>query len=46
MDDNQLNDVMEVVKNIDLNKQVFENDNELELDTKDVLSQVADPDVV
>ncbi|GJV61274.1 hypothetical protein Tco_1467374 [Tanacetum coccineum] len=32
-----------MVKNIDLNKQVFENDNELESDTEDVLLEVADP---
>ncbi|GKD43711.1 hypothetical protein Tco_1268356, partial [Tanacetum coccineum] len=37
---------MEVVKQIDLNKQVVESDNELETDTEDVLLEVADPDAV
>ncbi|GJT28737.1 hypothetical protein Tco_0909012 [Tanacetum coccineum] len=37
---------MEVVKQIDLNKQVVESDNELESDTEDVLPEVVDPDAV
>ncbi|GJR64939.1 hypothetical protein Tco_0011004 [Tanacetum coccineum] len=40
MDENQLNDIMKVVKHIDLNKQVVESDNELESDTEDVLDVV------
>ncbi|GJT62511.1 hypothetical protein Tco_1006044 [Tanacetum coccineum] len=35
---------MEVVKQIDLNKQVVESDNELKSDTEDVLPEVVDPD--
>ncbi|GJU90548.1 FAR1-related sequence 5-like protein [Tanacetum coccineum] len=46
MDADKLNDVMEVVKNIDPNKQFFEYDNELESNTEDVLPQVADPDAL
>ncbi|GJU52670.1 hypothetical protein Tco_1226384 [Tanacetum coccineum] len=46
MVENELDDVMEVVKEIDLNKQVFEDDNEYESDTKDVLPQVVDQNVV
>ncbi|GKB53823.1 FAR1-related sequence 5-like protein [Tanacetum coccineum] len=46
MDENKLNDIMKVVKHIDLNKQVVESDNELESDTGDVLPEVADSDVV
>ncbi|GJZ41178.1 hypothetical protein Tco_0588064 [Tanacetum coccineum] len=46
MDENQLNDVMKVVKQVDLNKQVVEYDNELESDTEDVLPEVEDPDAV
>ncbi|GKA74860.1 hypothetical protein Tco_0781238 [Tanacetum coccineum] len=37
---------MEVVKQIDLNKQVVESDNELESDTEDVLLEVADPNAI
>ncbi|GJX26636.1 hypothetical protein Tco_0232932 [Tanacetum coccineum] len=38
-----LNDVMDVVKQTDLNKEVFEDDNELDSDTEDVLAEVEDP---
>ncbi|GKA76195.1 hypothetical protein Tco_0782656 [Tanacetum coccineum] len=41
-----LDDVMEVVKQIDLNKEVIKSDNEFESDTEDVLPKVADPIVV
>ncbi|GJU10847.1 hypothetical protein Tco_1133243 [Tanacetum coccineum] len=41
-----LNDVMKVVKQVDLNKHVVESDNELESDIEDVLLKVEDPDVV
>ncbi|GKE54660.1 hypothetical protein Tco_1489816, partial [Tanacetum coccineum] len=37
---------MEVVKQIDLNKEVIKSDNEFESDTEDVLPKVADPIVV
>ncbi|GJW65298.1 hypothetical protein Tco_0117182 [Tanacetum coccineum] len=46
MDANQLDDVMKVVKQIDLNKQVIESDNEFESDTKDVLPEITDSDAV
>ncbi|GJV76827.1 FAR1-related sequence 5-like protein [Tanacetum coccineum] len=46
MEADELNDVMGVVKNIDMNKQFFEYDNELESDTEDVLPQVADSDAL
>ncbi|GJR49576.1 hypothetical protein Tco_1400097 [Tanacetum coccineum] len=46
MDENQLNDVMEVVKQTDLNKQVVEYEDDLESDTKDVLTEVADPHAI
>ncbi|GKC46158.1 hypothetical protein Tco_1063880, partial [Tanacetum coccineum] len=46
MNENQLNNSMEVVENIDMNKQVFEKDNELESDTEDVLHEFANPNVV
>ncbi|GJZ16610.1 FAR1-related sequence 5-like protein [Tanacetum coccineum] len=46
MNENQLNNFMEAVENMDLNKQVFEKDNELELDTEDVLQEFANPNAV
>ncbi|GJS34034.1 hypothetical protein Tco_0532416 [Tanacetum coccineum] len=42
MIENQLVDVMEVVKEINLNKQVFEDNNEFESDIEDVLLESAD----
>ncbi|GKB79210.1 regulation of nuclear pre-mRNA domain-containing protein 1B [Tanacetum coccineum] len=41
-----LNNFMEAVENMDLNKQVFEKDNELESDTEDVLQEFANPNAV
>ncbi|GJT20631.1 putative reverse transcriptase domain-containing protein [Tanacetum coccineum] len=46
MKENQLNNFMEAVENMDLNKQVFEKDNELESDTEDVLQEFANPNDV
>ncbi|GKE61808.1 hypothetical protein Tco_1512175 [Tanacetum coccineum] len=46
MIENQLVDVMEVVKEIDLNKQVFEDNNEFESDIEDVLPEFADLNAV
>nr|GEV21551.1 hypothetical protein [Tanacetum cinerariifolium] len=46
MDENQLDDVMEVVKQIDLNKQVIESDNEFESDLEDVLPEITYLDAV
>ncbi|GKA78262.1 FAR1-related sequence 5-like protein [Tanacetum coccineum] len=46
MNENQLNNSMEAVENMDMNKQVFEKDNELESDTKDVLHKFANPNAV
>nr|GEV39136.1 hypothetical protein [Tanacetum cinerariifolium] len=46
MDENKLNDVMKVIKQVDLNTQVVESDNELESDTEDVLPEVEDPNSV
>ncbi|GKE24230.1 hypothetical protein Tco_1435742 [Tanacetum coccineum] len=46
MDENHLIDVIEVSKQIDLNKLVIEQENELELDGDDNLPEVADPDNV
>ncbi|GJS45680.1 FAR1-related sequence 5-like protein [Tanacetum coccineum] len=37
---------MEAVENMDMNKQVFEKDNELESDTEDVLHEFANPNAV
>ncbi|GJW03430.1 hypothetical protein Tco_1562286 [Tanacetum coccineum] len=46
MEENQINDVMEVVKEIDLNKQVVGYNNELESDIEDILPEITDPDAV
>ncbi|GKD22179.1 hypothetical protein Tco_1223882, partial [Tanacetum coccineum] len=46
MNENQLNNSMEAVENMDMNKQVFEKDNELESDTKDVLHEFGNPNAV
>ncbi|GKC86186.1 hypothetical protein Tco_1141903, partial [Tanacetum coccineum] len=46
MNENQLNNFMEAVENMDMNKQVFEKDNELESDTEDVLQEFANPNAV
>ncbi|GJY52001.1 hypothetical protein Tco_0484560 [Tanacetum coccineum] len=46
MDENHINGVMEVIKQIDLNKQAVEYNNELESDTKDILPEITDPDAV
>ncbi|GJW31040.1 hypothetical protein Tco_0047915 [Tanacetum coccineum] len=46
MEENQINDVMEVVKEIDINKQVVEYNNELESDREDILPEITDPDAV
>ncbi|GKE85922.1 hypothetical protein Tco_1559664, partial [Tanacetum coccineum] len=46
MDKNQLNDIMKVVKHIDVNKHVVESNNELESDIEDVIPEVADLDAV
>ncbi|GKA78277.1 hypothetical protein Tco_0784814 [Tanacetum coccineum] len=46
MDENHLIDVIKVYKHIDLNKEVIEQENELELDGDDDLPEVADPDNV
>ncbi|GKA50697.1 hypothetical protein Tco_0743770 [Tanacetum coccineum] len=46
MDENHLIDVIEVSKQIDQNKYVIEQENELELDGDDNLPEVADPDNV
>ncbi|GKF36098.1 hypothetical protein Tco_0112856, partial [Tanacetum coccineum] len=46
MNENQLNNFIEAVENMDLNKQVFEKDNELESDTEDVLHEFANPNAV
>ncbi|GJU50464.1 hypothetical protein Tco_1220019 [Tanacetum coccineum] len=44
--ENQLKNSMEAVENMDMNKQVFEKDNELESDTEDVLHEFANPNAV
>ncbi|GKB40043.1 hypothetical protein Tco_0884985, partial [Tanacetum coccineum] len=46
MDENQLDAVMEVVKQMNLNKQVIESDNEFDTDTEDVLPEITALDVV
>ncbi|GJY35012.1 FAR1-related sequence 5-like protein [Tanacetum coccineum] len=46
MDENQLDDVMEVVKQMNLNKQVIESDNEFDTDTEDVLPEITALDAV
>ncbi|GKB66636.1 FAR1-related sequence 5-like protein [Tanacetum coccineum] len=46
MNENQLNNSMEAVENMDMNKQVFEKDNEPESDTEDVLHEYANPNAV
>ncbi|GJZ32335.1 hypothetical protein Tco_0577771 [Tanacetum coccineum] len=46
MDENHLIDVIEVYKQIDLNKEVTEEENELESDRDDDLPKVVDPDNV
>ncbi|GKD87858.1 hypothetical protein Tco_1359012 [Tanacetum coccineum] len=46
MNENQLNNYMEAVENMDMNKQVFEKDNELESATEDVLHKFANPNAV
>ncbi|GJU87963.1 FAR1 DNA binding domain-containing protein [Tanacetum coccineum] len=46
MNENQLKNFMEAVENMDMNKQVFEKDNELESDTEDVLQEFTNPNVV
>ncbi|GKC19884.1 hypothetical protein Tco_1022034 [Tanacetum coccineum] len=43
MEENQINDVMEVVKEIDINKQVVEYNNELESDREYILPEITDP---
>ncbi|GKD73475.1 hypothetical protein Tco_1331757, partial [Tanacetum coccineum] len=46
MDENQLDDVMEVVKQMNLNKHVIVSDNEFESDTEDVLPEIKAPNAV
>ncbi|GJW27919.1 hypothetical protein Tco_0044794 [Tanacetum coccineum] len=46
MDENQLDDVMEVVKQMNLNKQFIESENEFESDTEDAIPETTDPDAV
>ncbi|GJW56106.1 hypothetical protein Tco_0102837 [Tanacetum coccineum] len=46
MNENQLNNSMEAVENMDMNKQVFEKDSELASDTEDVLHEFANPNAV
>ncbi|GJS34198.1 hypothetical protein Tco_0532580 [Tanacetum coccineum] len=46
MDDNHLMDVIEVYKHIDLNKEIFKQENELESDGDDDVPEVAHPDNV
>ncbi|GKA64498.1 hypothetical protein Tco_0764205 [Tanacetum coccineum] len=44
MDENHLMDVIEVYKQINPNKKIIEQENELESDGDDDLPEVADPD--
>ncbi|GJU32519.1 FAR1-related sequence 5-like protein [Tanacetum coccineum] len=46
MDEDHLMNVIEITKLIDLNKQIVEQENEVESDGDDVLPEVADPDTV
>nr|GEU94507.1 hypothetical protein [Tanacetum cinerariifolium] len=46
MNENQLNNSMEAVENMNMDKHVFEKDNELESDTENVLHEFANPNVV
>ncbi|GJY83153.1 hypothetical protein Tco_0496529, partial [Tanacetum coccineum] len=46
MDENHLMDVIEVYKQINPNKKIIEQENELESDGDDDLPEVADPDSV
>ncbi|GKA71237.1 hypothetical protein Tco_0777376 [Tanacetum coccineum] len=46
MEENQLDDVMEVIKQIDLNKNVVEDDNDLESKKEDVMEEDADIEAV
>ncbi|GJZ91838.1 hypothetical protein Tco_0663903 [Tanacetum coccineum] len=46
MEENQLDDVMEMIKQIDLNKNVVEDDNDLESKKEDVMEEDADIEVV
>ncbi|GKC90121.1 hypothetical protein Tco_1150770 [Tanacetum coccineum] len=46
MEENQFDDVMEVIKQIDLNKNVVEDDNDLESKKEDVMEEYADIEVV
>ncbi|GJV72818.1 hypothetical protein Tco_1492813 [Tanacetum coccineum] len=46
MEENQLDDVMEVIKQIDLNKNVVEDDNDLESKKEDVMEEDADLEAV
>nr|GEY64708.1 hypothetical protein [Tanacetum cinerariifolium] len=46
MDEDHLMNVIEITKLIDLNKQIVEQENKVESDGDDVLSEVADPDTI
>ncbi|GKB72490.1 hypothetical protein Tco_0933902, partial [Tanacetum coccineum] len=46
MDENYLMDVIKVYKQIDMNKEIIEYENELESYGDDDLREVADPDTV
>ncbi|GJR58712.1 hypothetical protein Tco_1500874 [Tanacetum coccineum] len=46
MDEDHLMNVIEITKLVDLNKQIVEQENEVESDADDVLPEVAHPDTV
>ncbi|GKD22454.1 hypothetical protein Tco_1269841, partial [Tanacetum coccineum] len=46
MEEDRSMNVIEVTKLVDLNKQVFEDNNEFESDTENVIPEVADRNVV